>query len=49
MEKVGYQNLKEGRITEQTVESMGEKNYPHLQNGKAKAQKTKSDTCSTIQ
>ena len=40
--------MKEGRITEQTVENMGEKNYPHLQNGKAKAQKAKSDMCSAI-
>lgn len=44
-----YQNLKECRITNQTVENMGEKNYRHLQNGKGKAQKLKSDMRSNIQ
>lgn len=48
MEKVGYWNLKECRITKQTTEYMGEKNYPHLQNGKVKVQKVKSDMCSAF-
>lgn len=48
MEKVGYWNLKECRITKQTTEYMGEKNYLHLQNGKVKVQKVKSDMCSAF-